>query len=73
MTMDRFCNSMLVKFHIGIKSAERVTEDDVRPLQRLGKDIANSEAFCLSLDSPAKKIGDVLCFPWQRGLEEIGL
>jgi predicted AAA+ superfamily ATPase len=58
---------------VEIKSTERVTEDDIRPLQQLGKDIANSETFCLSLDSTAKKIGEVLCFPWQRGLEEIGL
>jgi len=58
---------------VEIKSTEQVTEDDVRPLQHMEKDIANSEAFCLSLDSTAKKIGEVLCFPWQRGLEEIGL
>ena len=58
---------------VEIKSTERVTEDDVRPLQQLEKDIANSEAFCLSLDSTAKKIGEVMCLPWLRGLEEIGL
>lgn len=58
---------------VEIKSTERITEDDVRTLQHLGKDIVNSEAFCLSLDSTAKKIGDVLCLPWQRGLTEIGL
>ena len=58
---------------IEIKSTERVTDDDVRGLQLLGKDISNSEAFCFSLDPTAKKIGEVKCFPWQRGLEEIGL
>lgn len=58
---------------IEIKSTERVNEEDVRSLQFLGKDISNSEAFCLSLDPTPKKIGDVLCLPWQQGLEEIGL
>ncbi len=58
---------------VKIKSTERVTEDDVRALQYLGKDISNSEAFCLSLDSTPKRIGKVTFFHWQRGLEEIGL
>jgi predicted AAA+ superfamily ATPase len=58
---------------VEIKSTERVTDEDVRSLQSLGKDIARSEAFCLSLDQTEKKIGTVWCFPWQRGLEEIGL
>lgn len=58
---------------VEIKSTERVTDEDVRSLQSLGKDIARSEAFCLSLDPIAKKIGGIWCLPWQRGLEEIGL
>lgn len=58
---------------IEIKSAERVTEDDLGGLQALAKDISRSKAFCLSLDPTIKKIGQVLCLPWQRGLDEIGL
>lgn len=58
---------------VEIKSTARVTEDDVRALQHLGKDLTNSEAFCLSLDATPKKIGAVRCLPWQRGLEEIGM
>lgn len=58
---------------VEIKSTERVTEDDVRALNSLGKDLANSEAFCLSLDPTPKRIGRALCLPWQRGLQEIGL
>ena len=58
---------------VEIKSTEQITEDDIRPLQHLGKDIANSEAFCLSLDSTEKKMGKVLCLPWQQGLKEMGL
>lgn len=58
---------------VEIKSTEQVTEDDVRALQRFEKDISNSEAFCLSLDPRPKRIGAVRCFPWPRGLQEIGL
>ncbi len=58
---------------VEIKSTARVTEDDVRALQQLGNDIPNSETFCLSLDPTPKRIGAAACFPWLRGLEEIGL
>jgi predicted AAA+ superfamily ATPase len=58
---------------IEIKSTRNVTEDDIRPLMRIAPQIANSEAFCFSLDPAARKIGPVLCLPWLRGLEEIGL
>jgi predicted AAA+ superfamily ATPase len=58
---------------VEIKSTERVADEDVRSLTQLGKDVPNSEAFCLSRDSTAKKIGAVSCFPWQQGLVEIGL
>ncbi|MGH7798763.1 MAG: ATP-binding protein [Candidatus Binatia bacterium] len=58
---------------VEIKSTERVADDDLRSLIHLGKDVTNSEAFCLSRDPNAKKIGAVSCFPWQQGLIEIGL
>jgi len=58
---------------VEIKSTEHVTEDDVRALAQLGKDVPNSEAFCLSRDATAKKIFAASCFPWQRGLIELGL
>ncbi len=58
---------------VEIKSTERVTEDDVRSLERLGKDVSNSEAFCFTCGPVPKKIGSVSCFHWQRGLIEIGL
>ena len=58
---------------VEIKSTELVSDEDIRSLTRLGKDVANSEAFCLSRDPTAKKIGAVNCFPWQQGLIEIGL
>ncbi|NUO82720.1 hypothetical protein HUU05_21825, partial [candidate division KSB1 bacterium] len=58
---------------VEIKSTARVAEDDVRALQQLGNDVPNSEAFCLSLDPTPKRIGRAMCFPWPRGLEELGL
>jgi hypothetical protein len=58
---------------IEIKSTQSVTEDDIRSLVHLGKDVAHSEAFCLSRDPHAKKIGAVACLPWQHGLSEIGV
>lgn len=57
---------------VEIKSTERVTEDDLRPLQSISKDISNSEAFCLSRDPIPKKINNILCLPWQQGLIELG-
>jgi len=58
---------------VEIKSPAQVAEDDVGALQRVEKNISTSEAFCFSLDPIPKRIGAVRCFPWQRGLEEIGL
>lgn len=57
---------------VEIKSTERVSEDDLRPLQSISKDISNSEAFCLSRDPIPKKINNILCLPWQQGLIELG-
>jgi predicted AAA+ superfamily ATPase len=58
---------------VEIKSTTTVTERHVSSLNELKKDIPNSEAYVLSLDPHAQKIGDVRCFPWQQGLKEIGL
>ncbi|HLF65337.1 MAG TPA: AAA family ATPase [Saprospiraceae bacterium] len=58
---------------VEIKSATKINDADVRAIQSLGSGIRDSELYCFSLDPTVKKIGDVLCIPWQRGLEEIGL
>lgn len=58
---------------VEVKSTEFVTEEDVRPLILLGKDIHNSEAFCLSRDPMAREIAGVWCLPWQKGIRELGL
>lgn len=58
---------------VEIKSTERITDEDIRSLTILGKDVPNSEAFCLSRAPTAKKIGAVFCLPWQEGLVQLGL
>jgi predicted AAA+ superfamily ATPase len=58
---------------VEIKSTRRVRERDTAALQRFVPDFGACEAFCLTQDPHAKKIGDVECFPWQLGLEKLGL
>lgn len=58
---------------VEIKSADRVDERDIRDLSRFLPDFPGAEAFCLSRDKAAKRIGDVLAVPWQDGLEKLGL
>ncbi len=58
---------------VEIKSAQRVDDRDTRSLERFAADISKSEAFILSTDPKAKRIGKVKAFPWQQGLKELGL
>jgi len=56
-----------------IKSADRVDERDTKSLVRFAADIPGAEAFCLSRDPVARRIGSVIALPWQDGLKELGL
>ena len=56
---------------IEIKSSPHITEDNVRSLNRIGKDIPRSMLYCLSRDSRKKKIQNTLCVHWQEGLKLI--
>lgn len=57
-----------------IKSADQVDERDTRTLEALLADApAGTEAMVLSQCEAEKKIGSVVCLPWQKGLEEMGL
>jgi uncharacterized protein len=58
---------------VEIKSTQRVDDRDTRSLERFSADIPKSEAFILSTDPKAKRIGKVKAFPWQQGLRELGL
>ncbi|MCZ0932558.1 MAG: AAA family ATPase [Oligoflexia bacterium] len=56
---------------IKIKSSARVTESDVRNLIQLGADIPKSNLYCFSRDTVRKRIQNVLCLEWQKGISEI--
>jgi uncharacterized protein len=58
---------------VEIKSKQRIDERDTRSLERFAADMPRSEAFILSTDPGAKRIGKVQAFPWQQGLAELGL
>ena len=58
---------------VEIKSTPQVDDRDIRSLERFAADILKSEAFILSTDPMAKRIGRVKAFPWQQGLKELGL
>lgn len=56
---------------IEIKSSEEVDERDTKTVERFLKDFLGAEAYCLSRDVIAKKIGQVRCLHWQEGLKEL--
>jgi predicted AAA+ superfamily ATPase len=58
---------------IEIKSSAQIREHDVAPLARLHQDFRNAEAFCLSCDPIAKRIGAVHALPWEEGIRDLGL
>ncbi len=58
---------------IEIKSTQTVTEQDTAVVGRFQRDLAGSEAYCLSLDAVPKLIDKVICLPWQEGLARLGL
>lgn len=58
---------------IEIKSSDNVTPEQIKPLISISKDFKNSETFCFSLDKVPKKIENVYCCHWQKGLNLIGL
>ena len=58
---------------IEIKSSTQVSERDVRQLAVFKKDLANTEAFCLSQDPARKEINGILSLPWSDGIEALGI
>jgi predicted AAA+ superfamily ATPase len=58
---------------IEIKSTNNITEEKIKPLKKLSKDIPDSVSYCFSLDKIPKKFDNVSCLFWQNGLTEIGL
>ncbi|MBI4669621.1 MAG: ATP-binding protein [Elusimicrobia bacterium] len=58
---------------VEIKSADRIDERATRGIEAFAKDLKKAEAFCLSRDVIAKKIGRVTALPWDCGLKALGL
>jgi predicted AAA+ superfamily ATPase len=58
---------------IEIKSADRIGERDVSTLARFQADCRGSRALCLSREPRRKRIGPVLCLPWEEAASELGL
>lgn len=58
---------------IEIKSTTLIRADHVKQLDLLHGQIKNSEAICLSRDPATKQIEKVMCYPWQKGLQHLGL
>lgn len=58
---------------IEIKSKNKIDERDTASLSRFVKSFENSEAYLLSNDPISKKIGPIMCLPWQVGISEVGL
>ncbi len=56
---------------IEIKSSDRITDADVKNLNRLGVDIPESSLYCLSRDPVRKKIQNVLCLEWSEGIRDL--
>jgi predicted AAA+ superfamily ATPase len=58
---------------VEIKSSTLVDETDLRHLKSFQKAIANSVALCLSMEPSVRSVAGMRIFPWQVGLDEIGL
>ncbi len=61
----------LKKVAVEIKSSTFIREEDVKSLNRIGRDMTNACLYCLSRDPQQKKIGQVHCLPWQKGLKQL--
>ncbi len=46
---------------------------NIRPMAQIAADLPDADAFCFSLDRVPRKIGRVLCLPWDEGIKALGL
>ena len=58
---------------IEIKSASSISRRDIKGLQQISRDLKPCCAYCFSRDIHRKKIDDVMCLPWEKGIKELGL
>jgi predicted AAA+ superfamily ATPase len=54
-----------------IKSKEKIDQDEVTKLSRLGEEIGATEKYYLSRDPNATLLQGVQCLPWQEGLARL--
>ncbi|PHQ79709.1 MAG: ATPase [Coxiella sp. (in: Bacteria)] len=54
---------------IEIKSNDNVREADLKNIQSIATELEGCEAVCFSQDPRAKKLGNVMVYPWQEGIE----
>lgn len=54
---------------IEIKSNRHVQTEDLTALQKITSDFGNAEALCFSKDKRKKKLGEVMVFPWEEGVQ----
>lgn len=55
---------------IEIKSNAHVRAENLTALQKIASELKNCEAVCFSNESRQKKVGNVMVYPWKKGLEK---
>jgi len=55
---------------IEIKSTTIVRKEDLRSFQNIAKEIGECESVCFCNEARKKKIGDMIVYPWQKGIAE---
>ena len=55
----------------GVDEGEQTAFDHLRHIEAIVQDTPNGEAWCLSRDPLAKKLGNVYVFPWKLGLQRL--
>lgn len=55
---------------IEIKSSKHVPDVQLNTLKKLAEDFKNCEAICFSNEKFARKIDDIIIYPWQEGIKK---
>ena len=58
---------------VEIKSSENIRDEHIKSLETLGREIPNSERFCLSRDPVNRIKNGIHVLNWEHGIEELGL
>lgn len=55
---------------IEIKSATHVDKTDINKLAKIASDIDNCEAVFFTNETRPRKVGDIMIYPWQEGIQQ---